>query len=191
MLAGLLIVTSVIAPVGLRIFTDWFWASGILLIGLAVVAVAVGLFGLYPQASDRDSRLAVTGAVFAAIAGIAALSLVAMLGLAIAAEVALGVDSAEPIAIFGIVALLMAGGFSLGFLMFGIAGWRTGIPSRTVGKLLLVGGVLLLVPVVIEVLGLVFEIGTPLWVFFPVLGLVAIDALAVGYTLRSIEKSTT
>lgn len=185
MLAGLLIVSSVIVPVGLESFTDWFWASGILLIGLAVVAVAVGLFGLYPQVSDRDPRLAVTGAVFAAIAGIAG-SLVAMMGFAIGAEVALGMNSPKPTAIFGIVALLMAGGFSLGFLMFGIVGWRTGILSRTVGNLLLVGGVLLLVPVVVELLGLVSEIETPPWVFFPVIGLVAIDALAVGYTLRSV-----
>ena len=187
MLAGSLMVASFIVPVGLSSVTDWAWASGILLVGLAVVAVAVGLFGLYPQINERASRVAFTGAIFAGIAGIAALSLIAVLGIVLVAEIGLSMSISKPMDFFVMVALSMAGGFSLGFLLFGVAARRSDGLSRSVGQLLVVGGLLLLAPVIVEILGLVYSVTTPPWVLFPILGVVALDTLTVGYVLSGGE----
>jgi hypothetical protein len=62
---------------------------------------------------------------------------------------------------------------------------RTDGSSDTPGRLLIGGGVLPLVPVVGELLRIVIGLGPPLWVLFVALGVVALDALAVGYSLRS------
>lgn len=165
--------------------TDWAWAPGILLAGLAVVTVAVGLLGLYPQVNDRTPRIAFTGALFTGIAGVAGLSLVVSLGIALVAEVGLGMSAPRPIGVFVMVALVMASGFALGFLLFGVGTRRTDTVPRTVSHLLVLGGVLLLAPVLLKIRGFVSPVTTPPWVLFPILGTVALVTLVVGYVLSS------
>lgn len=187
MLAGTLLVASIVVPVALKTVTDWAWVSGIVLVGLGVVAVAAGLFGLYPRTQDHTPRVATVGVLSGVIAGAAALGLIAMGGFALIGEGAFGMDLGKPMGVFMVVTLSMAGGFSLGFLSFGIAGWRTEAISRTTSELLLLGGAVLLVPVASEILrrGIGIEIGIPPWIFLPVLGLVILDTLVIGYVLRT------
>lgn len=184
-LAGVLILASLVVPVGLEPLTDWSWAAGLVLIGLAVTTISVGLIGLYPRVNDRVPGVALAGVGAAAVAGVAALGLIALVGFALVGEVVLGTTVSEPMGVFAVLSLSMAGGFSLGLLLFGVASWRTGTPSMTVGALLFAGGIALLAPVVIELIGLRFGMDTPAWLLFPVIGAIALDALAIGYSLRS------
>lgn len=185
-LAGVFLVASTLLPVALQLVTDWAWVPGIVLVGMAVIAVATGLFGLYPSVSERAPHLATVGVVSATVAGAAALGLIAMGGAALVGEGTLGMDLGKPVGIFVVVSLLMAGGFSLGFVSHGAAGRRTGDLSRTSNYLLLFGGAALLVPIIGEVLrrGFGVEIGIPSWIFLPALGLIALDTLALGFHLQ-------
>lgn len=187
MLAGGLLVTSIVLPVVLKTVTDWAWVSGLVLVGMAVVAVAEGLFELYHQTRDHAPRLATVGGLSGVIAGVAAFALIAMGGVAFVGEGWFGMDLGKPIGVFVVVTFSMACGFSLGFLSFGAAGWRTDGISRTTSRLLLLGGMVLLVPIAGELLrgGLGIGSGIPPWILLPVLGLVTLDTLAVGYSLRT------
>lgn len=185
MLTGALILASLIVPIGLEALTDWSWASGLVLIGLAVLTVSVGLLGLYPQVNDRTPRLALAGAGAATVAGVAALGLVALVGIAVGGEFVTVLTVSEPMSAFTLLGLSMASGFSLGLLLFGIATWQTEVPSRTVGGLLMAGGLSLLFPVVVEFLGPTFGVNTPPWLLFPVIGGVALDTMVIGYSLET------
>ena len=184
LVTGVLILASLVVPVGLKPFTDWSWVSGIMLIALAVVSVAVGLVGLYPRVNDRTPKLALAGVGAATVAGVAALGLVVLAGIAVGNEVDLSLTVVDPMRVFVLVGLLMAGGFSLGLLLFGVAIWQTEPASRTVGGLLIVGGGGLLAPVAVELLGLLFRVNAPPWLLFPVILGLALDTAAVGYSLR-------
>jgi hypothetical protein len=187
-LAGIMIMASMIIPVGLEAFTDRAWVAGLVLVGVAVVVAALGLLGLYPWVNDTAPVLAKTGALFSVIGGTAALTLLAGVAVVLVADVAVGPNLRLLKGAFMTLVLLMAGGYSLGFLSFGIGSLRTEVPSRTVGRLLVVGGVVLLVPVVGQLLRLGFGIGPPPWVAFLMLGLSAVITLSVGYSLDS-EKN--
>lgn len=183
-LAGVLIIASLVVPVGLDALTDRSWAAGLVLMGLAIGAVSVGLLGLYPRVSARAPGVALGGVVAATVAGVAALGVIALVGVALVGEVVLGTSVPEPMGVFAVLGLSMAGGFSLGLLLFGIASWRSERPSRAVGGLLFGGGTVLLVPVVVELVGPAYGIETPAWLLFAVIGVVALDSLAIGYSLR-------
>ena len=172
-------------PIGLEAVTDWAWASGIILAGGAVMAVAVGLLGFYPQVTERTPRVALIGALFAGIAGTAALGLITSLGITLVAELGLGMSLPRPTGVFVVVALVMAGGFTLGFLLFGVGTRKMDTVPCIVSHLLVLGGVLLLAPVLVELLGLIYPVTTPPWALFPVLGVVALDTLVIGYVLSS------
>lgn len=182
--AGVLILASLVVPVGLNSVTDWSWVSGLVLIALAVVSVAVGLFGLYPRVNDRTPRLALAGVGAASVAGVAALGLIVLAGIAVGNKTDLGLTVGNPMRVFVLVGLLMAGGFSLGLLLFGVAIWQTEGAARTVGGLLIFGGGALLAPVAVELLGLPFGVNAPPWLVFPVIVGLALDTVAVGYSLR-------
>lgn len=183
-LAGVLILASLVVPIGFEALTDRSWATGLVLVGLAVVTVTVGLFGLYPRVNDRAPWLALAGAGAAAVAGVAALVLIALAAIALVAGIA-RLPVPEPMGAFAALGLSMAGGLSLGLLLFGGASWRTAIPSRAVGGLLIAGGAALLAPVAVELLGPAFGVATPAWLLFGAIGAVALDTLAVGYGLRT------
>lgn len=186
-MAGALLLASAVVPLVLKTVTSWAWVSGLWLVGLGVLAVAVGLFGLYPTLSSQESRLASLGVLGGVVAGVAALGLIVMAGMALIGQGALGMDLGKPIGIFAVVTLSMAGGFALGTISSGTAGLRSGALSRSTSLLLLVGGASLLVPIVGEVLrrGMGVETGIPSWIFLPVLGLLILASLVIGYLLRS------
>lgn len=184
-LGGASLLASLFVPVGLLALTEWSWLAGIVLAGLAVVATAVGLLGLYPRADGRSPKLAMAGAVSAAVAGTAGSILLALSGLTVTAITLPDFEFSVGMRPFAIIALAMAGGYALGFLSFGIAGRRGDDLSGRTSQLLAGGGALLLVPVVGGLLQLGFGIGQPPWLLFPILGLVAIDTVAVGVSLRS------
>lgn len=184
-LGGASLLASLFVPVGLLALTEWSWLAGIVLAGLAVVATAVGLLGLYPRADGRSPKLAMAGAVSAAVAGTAGSILLALSGLTVTAITLPDFEFSVGMRPFAIIALAMAGGYALGFLSFGTAGRRGDDLSGRTSQLLAGGGALLLVPVVGGLLQLGFGIGQPPWLLFPILGLVAIDTVAVGVSLRS------
>ena len=189
MLTGVLILASLIVPIGLEALTDWSWASGLVLIGLAVVTVSVGLLGLYPRVNDRTPRLALAGVGATTVAGVAALGLIALVGVAVGGEFVAMPSIAEPMSVFTLLGLSMASGSSLGLLLFGIATWQTEVPSRTVGGLLMAGGLSLLFPVVVELLCLTFGVNTPPWLLFPVIGGIALDTMVIGYRLKNAREA--
>jgi ABC-type polysaccharide/polyol phosphate export permease len=86
-------------------------------------------------------------------------------------------------------ALLVLGilGVALGFVLFGIAGVRTGVPSRTVGSLLLA-----VVATIIGWIALGFVVyggAPPEWTSPAVGVLMSLLLLAIGYTLHT-SRST-
>lgn len=183
--AGALVLLSVVAPAGLSALTDWAWAVGLVLVGLGVLAVAAGLFGLSRLVDDGAPGLAAAGAAGAGIAALAGLSLVAFAGVAAVGEAALGLSVPRPFRAFAVVVLATGGGLSLGLLSIGAAGLRTGAYPRSAAALLAAGGLVLLAPVALELAGPVGGFDTPRWVGVPAVALTALDALAVGLALRA------
>lgn len=186
-IAGVLLLGSLVGPVILTPVTEWAWVAGIVIAGSAVVAVAAGLFGLYPRTTSHAPRLGRIGIVSGVIAVIAALILIAMGGIALLGAGMTGISLGKPMSLFVVVTLMLAVGFSGGFLSFGTVGlWDEGI-SRRVSRLLLFGGSVLLVPVAGGILrrGFGIQPGIPGWTFLPAIGLVTLSTLAIGYSLRS------
>lgn len=106
----------------------------------------VGLLALYPALSAGMPKLAKAGATCIVVGTVSfAVALPTLgVGLAVNAVVGLGL----PVEIIGILFLPGYLGAVLGYLLFGIASMWTGVPSRSVGVLLLV---LLLLPVTMPV----------------------------------------
>ena len=184
-LGGALLVASVLVPIGLASVTEWSWVSGLVLVGISVVAIGVGLLGTYPQVRDQAPWLARIGALCATVAGVAAVGLIVLVGTAVTAAVTLGAAIPKPMGVFQILALAMASGLALGFVLFGAARVRTGSSSDIPGRLLVSGGIVLLVPVLGELLRMSVGIGPPPWILFSALGVLALDSLAVGHSFRS------
>lgn len=188
-LAGLLILLSLVAPAGLAAFTDWSWAVGLALVGLGVLAVALGSVRLYPLVSDGAPGLAVTGVAAAAVAALAALGLVGFVGVAVVGEAVLGVAVPRPFEAFALVTVAMGGGFAVALLAYGAAGLRTAALPRPVAGLLAAGGLVLLAPVVVELAGSVGSFDTPRWLGFPAIAFAAVDVLVVGVALRFRDET--
>ena len=116
--------------------------------------VAIGMGGLHPRLQRHAPRAADLGALGAAVAGIGAL--LALLVIALAASTGWSPGIVELVIWMGTLTA-----FAIGFLAFGVAVWQTDVIRRTVGGLLLAGGVFLLV----------YVTNTILW---------ELEALAVG-----------
>lgn len=185
--AGVLLLASGVVPVALDAVTRWAWAAGLILVGAGAVAAAVGLLGLHPRLGAHGSAVSALGVLGAGLAGAAAMGVISLGGLALVGEGAMGMDLGKPMEVFAVVALTMAGGLALGFVSFGVVGVRTESFPGTASRLLLLGGLLLLVPFAGEVLrrGLGIDPGIPGWIFLPVLGVLIVDTLAIGYALRA------
>lgn len=182
-LAGAVLLASLFVPIGLGTLVDWSWLLGIALVGVEVVAAALGLLGLHHRARVDSPWLAIAGATFAAaIAGVAVLALSGLTGVAMSVP---GVEFSLGKQAFVLLALTMAAGYGLGFLAFGVGTLRSSSAAGRTGPLLTAGGLLLLVPVAGGVLQIGLGIAMLAWIVFPVLGLVAVDTVAVGMSLRS------
>lgn len=144
----------------------------------ALVGMLIGLLGLYPRLADRTPKLARASA---AVAAVAAVSTIALL---LWASITQLLNQAFPpgILLFATVALIV-----LGVLLFCAATLRTGVPSRTVGALLLVF-------VVAWFGGLGAAIGvyggnSPDWLAVFLNGASFVVLLAIGYHLRTESVS--
>jgi len=138
------------------------------------IAACVGLLGFYPGVADRAPWTARVSGGVVGVAGAAVLSLLLWF---VAATISNQPDPPFVLLILGIL------GVALGFVLFGIAGVRTGVPSRTVGLLLLA-----VVATIVGwlALGLVVYGGTPPDWTSPAVGVVMSGLLLViGGTLRS------
>lgn len=185
--AGSLVFTSLFAPLGISLLIARPWLLGLIIVGLAVVSVAVGLLGLYPALRGRAPGLALAGAGSATVAGAAAAVLVGLSSAALVSGLAFGVEFTVPMEAFLTIAVMMALGYSLGFLAFGVAGRKATALSGRVTNLLLVGGVALLVPLAGELLRIAIGTGPPSWLVFPVILIVAADTIGVGVALRQAD----
>lgn len=185
---GALLLASLVVPVGLAALASWASASGIVLVGIAVLALASGLLGALPSGSEgRRSGLATAGTASVAVAGAGALGLTAM-GIVALSVGAAGLAVEAPKAAFTILALATATGLALALVAVGVARWRTDGGVAATPALLTAGGALLLVPVLGQLARLLIGVAPPPWLLFPVLVGVAIDALAVGVTLRRADR---
>ncbi len=100
--------------------------------------VAIGMGGLHPRLQRHAGRVADVGAIGAALTGIGAL--LALLVIALAASTGWSPGIVEFVVWMGTLTAL-----AIGFLAFGVTAWQTDVIARTVGGLLLAGGVFLLV----------------------------------------------
>lgn len=151
------------------------------------VVAFVGLLALYPRLSEQRPRLAKVGAACAALGAVsftvALLALGILLGLNAIAGTTLPVDPVGALFIPGYL------GGVLGFVLYGAAGVRTGVPSSTVGGLFLA---LVLVPLAQVVGFAVFGVSTSP----QLIGLGPVDIwvpavlLVVTYLLRSSPEPT-
>ena len=158
---------------------------------ISVLAIVVGLFGLYPRLRDRAPRLALVGAVSSGIAAGALVTIVVgYLGAFLVfgpAEVdrlleARGLGYHVERVVFHSFYL----GFPLAFLSFGAASWRIRSGAGLVAGMLLVTGIGLFVNFAYEFSIWMFGIGRisdGLWV--ATFGLVPFTALIVGYLMRT------
>lgn len=180
---GVAILASLVVPAALGMVVEWAWASGVALVGVGVVSLVAGLGGLYPPVKHRSPALARIGAVGTGAAGVAGLALVVLAVAAAAMHVGASGELPEAVGLFGMLVLGVSASLSVGFLSFGVAMWRHGRDSRTAGMLLTAGGSVLLAAVVGELLRSVVGVGPPPVVVFPVVIVVALDALAIGHSL--------
>lgn len=142
---------------------------------VALVATAIGILGFYSRLSDRTPRLALAGVGGIATA-VGGLVVIILLSLVMASDAGL----LDGLFLVSVVALLA------GFLLFGIASVRAGVPSRAVGVLLVgVAGIFGIWIVVNVALG--FE--PPDWLVSTLAALITVDTLAIGYALRTEELS--
>lgn len=183
--AGTSLLASLFAPFALLAIVDWSWLVGISLVGVTVIAAALGLFGLYPDGRRAFPRLAITGTAFATLAGVAGMVVLVLSALTGVAIQSPGHVFSVGKPAFVVLSLTMAVGYGLGFLSFGIGTLRSGASHGREGHLLTVGGVLLLLLVGGGVLQVGFGFDMPAWVVFLAIGLVAIDTITVGLHLRS------
>lgn len=139
-----------------------------------LVAAIVGLLGFYPELAGRTPRLARISAVLVAVAGVA----ISVLLVWLVTVTLLG--QPDPPGVLLILSLLVV---VLGFILFGIASVQTGVPSRTVGFLVLAIPTTLFAGLV---LGYVLYSGdSPDWTS-PAIGVVmSLLLLAIGVLLRS------
>ena len=179
LLGGLLLLVDV-GPVSANIVTgvdDWL-VLGQMFVGAAWTAALIGLLGLYPELADRSRWLSRAGAVFAVI-GVVTFGVMSVTSLLYY----VGIPSGEYEAIGSLFLPGVIVGSVLGFVVFGIATLRAGVPSRTVGVLLLVPPLLVVTNIVRFVAG--FQSVTI------TLGIVVGDALALlalGYVLRTESR---
>lgn len=158
---------------------------------LGLLAVAVGLLGLYPRVRSAAPRLARAGAVTSVLSGVCSVVLlvaVIQLTLSMGSSPAIPEDTAQGILspAVGVVLLLVSLlTVLLGFFLFGVASVRTDGMSAPVGYLLLVPSVMWTTLFVMHATGVN---GTLIGVI--VYPPIAASVLTVGYRLRTESAST-
>jgi hypothetical protein len=145
----------------------------------ALMGLAVGLLGFYSRVNEQSPRLALVGVAAAALAvlGFVGMLVWSVLGIVLAA-VSLPADG-----LFFLLLILLV----IGFLVFGEISVQSGVPSRTVGVLLL--GI---VAAFVGFLAASAFVGTDPPDWLPAIGggIFTVITLAIGYVLRTESQST-
>lgn len=181
---GLLLVAGTID--GLEVFTPietqhgvLLWLEGLTGFG-GVVLSFVGLLGLYPNLLDETPRMARTGMLLAL--GPTGFFSFVVVSCSFVAPL-MGFPSLKTlvpsfVTIIGVTLLL----FSLAITVFGVASFRTAVPSRTVG------GALLIVAVTwVAFFGVTWTYApnTPVWMTFVQTIVMGLPLAFIGYRLRT------
>lgn len=172
-LSAIELVTEVVTPSALDVAVS----------GLALFIPVFGLLGVYPRLRDHAPRLSVAGAVLIVISGVSTLTLLVWLfGTTLLTPGVPAIPADAPgwtVAAFFVSLIPIA----LGFLLFGVAGLRTGALTKTVALLLMVPfamWVVLLAGNAVDgnVIGVI--------VYVPI----SLAALSIGYLLRTESTPT-
>lgn len=149
---------------------------------VGLLAVLVALFGYYPLVADRSPKLAGVAAVAAALG-------LAVFGVAVIADLAVGGSLGERsrgatlLFVVALVAIVTS------FLCYGLASARTGAPSQGIGTLLLLpaAGVLgdIVYVLASSALGVPVVSGLPTAMFL----LAALAILGLGIRLRAVTST--
>lgn len=99
------------------------------------VVAFVGLLALYPRLSEHRPRLAKGGAVCAALGAVSFTAALVALGGLLGVNALAGMDL--PVKFVGLLFIPGYLGGILGFILYGVVGIRTGVPSPIVGGLFL------------------------------------------------------
>ena len=145
----------------------------------ALTVSVVGLFGFYPRLANRSRWLARLGIVVTALAGVGFAVLLAWWVVANAIR-AVPIPPA-PLLMVTVFAVLF------GFAFFGVASVWTGVPSRSVGFLLLAVVATLVGYLVSQA---VYGSDPPAWVAPTLTAVLTVITLAIGYRLRTEPSPT-
>lgn len=171
---------------GIAAFTDVAYETVEDVVGPAGLLLGlVSLLGLYPGLADRSPVAARVGALCAAL-GALSFSAITVQGLAVLAGM-------EPSGWLAFSILPATIGMIGGYLSFGVACFRTGGRSRTVGVLLVVPATVfaaMLSQAVLFVQFGLFSETVMTWSAVAISGGQALAHLAIGYALRTRVRST-
>lgn len=153
---------------------------------LGPVTVVLGLLGLYTRLRQHAAGLARSGVVFVTLAAAASLALLVMFA-------AVAVSGGEPpgegtvgLVVNRAVFQVLYAGLGLGFLLFGLAGWRQPAMPRTAGGLLVAAGVLMFFPFSENLLAWTLDVPrAPVWISGPAWALLLVAVVAVGRIVRT------
>lgn len=178
---GLMLVTIVLGTLDVVVTRSLEELAGVAAIAGIVFSV-VGLLGLYSQLADAAPRLARAGLLLLALPAIYLVATLLWMIPAIFVSEWPALTALLPGDAVGLVLIL----FAVGITIFGVAGLRTAVPSRTVGGLLLV-----LAAAWFTVLGaeIMYE-PIPDWVVPTMIVLMTVSLLPIGYLLRTETEST-
>jgi hypothetical protein len=144
---------------------------------VGVAAIVLGILGLVPLLSASAPKLTRAGAgVVGVLSALTVLALLLIAVLSLLGTVWAGLP--EPPA-FGVATPPLFGAIVLGHLIFDIASWRSGVPSRRFG-------ILLVAVAALWVLGFVVglrEATVDVWDFLPLAG-AAVGTVVAGYWLH-------
>lgn len=148
-----------------------------LLFGAGFAVIFAGLLGLYPELADRSPRLARSAAVATAAALLLnAVNAVWWVGVLLAPSLPMPGELVP-------LVVLTSGSMLLGFILFGVASTRTGVPSSAVGWLVLLTPVVAVVGLLLR--GFVFVDLPQYSGGVIVLGATSLAVLATGYVLHT------
>lgn len=175
-------------PLALSPLTHSSWVAGLLLVGLGVVSMAIGLLGLYPDLKPQTPGLAIAGSFAAAIAGVAAAAHVGLGVIAFGWIWVFGDPPGVPMGLYLVIASLMALGYAIGFLLYGLGGSVSAALIASTRWSLLIGGLILLVTAVGAFLRTGIGIGPPSWTVFPAIVITGVATFGTGVSIRPPES---